>query len=82
MKKYENLEIDDVHVFRNPNYKGFCIEWSDPAVGFGDINILLEDDGKVHVDGEHMSNDFIAAALSKIVPFMVRDDVKEYKYNV
>lgn len=81
MKKYENLEIYDVYVFRNPHYKGFCIEWGDPKIGFGDINIELKDDGKVHMDAEHMSNEFIEVSLSKIMPFIIRDDVKECKYD-
>ena len=79
--KYENLEIYGVDVFRNP-YKGFCIEWSDPTLGFGEINIELKDDGKIHADAEHMSNEFVEAALSKILPFIIRDDIKEREYNV
>jgi len=80
--KYENLEIDDVQVFKNPHYKGFCIEWSDPTIGFGDINIELKDDGKVHMDAEHMSNEFVEVCLSKILPSIIRDDIKEREYNV
>lgn len=50
-----NLRIDAVHIFKHehcPN-GGIRIEWSGD-IGFGQYDLVLEEDGKFHADSEHM----------------------------
>lgn len=71
--KYEGLEVYDVRIHRNPTSKGFTIDWDAPKIGFGQIIIWFGEDGKLHVDTECMSDEFVALVLSKIVPFLKRE---------
>ena len=67
--KYEGLEVGDV--LMHANGKGFSVEWDAPKIGFGELTVWLGEDGKLHVDTECMSNEFVALVLSKLVDFMV-----------
>lgn len=70
--KYEGLIVDGVAVGRSG--KSFVIEWAAPQLGFGEITVVLGDDGKLHVYTECMSDEFVALALSKMVEHMVREE--------
>ena len=70
--KYEGLEVHDVHC--HADGKGFTIGWVAPKIGFGEITVWTGDeDKKLHVDTECMSDEFVGLVLSKIVPFTVRE---------
>lgn len=70
-EKYEGLIIDDVTVGKSG--RSFFIEWAAPKLGFGEIRVTLGDDGKLHIDTECMSDEFVSLVLSKIVDHMVRE---------
>ena len=70
--KYEGLIVDGVTVGRSG--KSFIIEWAAPKIGFGEVTVVLGDDGKLHVYTECMSDEFVALVLSKMVEHMVREE--------
>lgn len=45
---------------------GFVIEWGVPGFGFGEITFVNRN-GELTVDTEHMSKEFVAAALAKLL---------------
>ena len=70
--KYEGLIVDGVTVGRSG--KSFCIKWDAPKIGFGEVTVVLGDDGKLHVYTECMSDEFVSLVMSKMVEHMVREE--------
>jgi len=67
--KYEGLEVVEVKI--HADGKGFTASWCAPLIGFGNLVVFLDGDGKIHVDTERMSDEFVSLVLSKLVGFMV-----------
>ena len=69
--KYEGLEI-------NPPIRGcsgaLIVEWGCPKIGFGELRIWFNDDDKLCIDTEYMSDEFVKAVLCKLVDHMIRCD--------
>jgi hypothetical protein len=70
--KYEGLIVDGVTVGRSG--KSFYVEWAAPKIGFGEVTVVLGDDGKLHVYTECMSDEFVSLVMSKMVEHMVREE--------
>ena len=66
---YPNLEVEKL--IKTPD--GFYIEWCDAALGWGEMYAEVKDDGKMHVDTECMSDDFVSAVFREIVKSFVRE---------
>lgn len=71
-----NLNIDNIHAFANDQFNGVRIEWYTDGIGFGQCDILFEDDevtggSKITADTEHMcKNDdkaFLRALFDEIL---------------
>ena len=70
--KYEGLTVYSVTVGRSG--KSFHVEWAAPKIGFGEVTVVLGDDGKLHVYTECMSDEFVSLVMSKMVEHMVREE--------
>ena len=66
--KYEGLEVYEVE---RSTGGGVTIRWAAPKIGFGELYIAWGDDGKLHIDTECMSNEFVSRVLALLPPFMV-----------
>jgi len=67
-KDYE-IEINKIEAFqptRFPNNTVINIDWS-ANVGFGQLGIIINKNGKVFLDTEFMGRDFAKQILNKIV---------------
>jgi hypothetical protein len=68
-KRIFNIEIDEVWANRiapiddNPGGDFIGIEWSDPNIGFGSLQIGIKPDGTFDIDSEGMKNDFCYAVM-------------------
>lgn len=65
-KKYEGLEVVDVRV--HYDNRGFTVSWICPKIGFGNVTVSIAD--KLFIETEGMSDRFVSAVLSKIMPFV------------
>lgn len=70
MDKYADLQVDSI-LF--PVYgQGMKIQWSSDSMGFGEVTFEVTD-GKVSIDTEAMSKDFVKALLSRMVDKIIPD---------
>lgn len=61
---YPHLVIDSVCG------AGLEIGWVCPNIGFGQLTLWAEDDGKLYVDTEGMEDDFVAAVFRELLKQM------------
>ena len=66
--KYEGLQVYDVERSASG---GITIRWDAPRIGFGELYIFWGEDGKLHIDTECMSDEFVSRVLALLPPFMV-----------
>lgn len=66
-KKYEGLEVVDVCAHHDNS--GFTVSWICPKIGFGNVTVSIADH-KLFIETECMSDQFVSAVLSKIMPFV------------
>ena len=66
-KKYEGLEVVDVRVHYDNS--GFTVSWICPKIGFGNVTVSIVDH-MLFIETECMSDQFVSAVLSKIMPFV------------
>lgn len=63
MNKYADVKIDEVIFYPHGAMK---IQWSSDSLGFGEISIYKQD-GRVEIDNEAMSHEFVKHLLCKVV---------------
>ena len=71
LTKYDGLEIDPPH--KGLNGSAIIIDWRHPKMGFGQFKMWWDDDQRLHMDTESMSDEFVQAVLAKLVAQMVRE---------
>ena len=71
--KIENIEIDDVSIFKNNECEGFVIQWS-ANIGFGEYTFYKKD-GKWYADNECMSKEFGKKLLEKFLDEVILTDI-------
>ena len=71
MTKYDGLVIDPPH--KGLNGSAIIIDWLHPKLGFGQFTMWWDDDHRLHMDTESMSDEFVQAVLAKLVGQMVRE---------
>lgn len=42
---------------------GFVVQWSEPSIGFGELTVVMKEDGSIEIDDECSSREFIEAIL-------------------
>lgn len=62
MDKYADVKIDGIIFYPT----GFKIQWSSDSLGFGEVSIYRQD-GKLEIDNEAMSKQFVMHLFSKVV---------------
>jgi hypothetical protein len=66
------MEIKDIEIYRsdvfiNDKCQGMVIQWS-ANIGFGELTLYVDkDNGKVCVDSECMSKDFVKKVLCELI---------------
>lgn len=63
--KYEDVETNKA-ITREGKSQVFGIQWSSSKIGFGTVTIEVKD-GRVHIDSEAMSKEFVKDLLCKMV---------------
>jgi hypothetical protein len=67
-KKYEFLQAEVTLSMR-----GFNIAWSAKGFGFGNVYFDVGPEGKVHIDSEYMSDQFVKELLEYMVSRSTKD---------
>ena len=60
-----------VSPYQNEKFAGINIAWSAKGVGFGEVNFSIKE-GKIEMDTECMSNEFIIALLAQAIPHLIK----------
>ena len=55
------------------NQGGMCIAWQTRSAGFGSLTLCIDNDGKLHVDNEGMSQQFCLEVLAKLLASAIDD---------
>lgn len=67
MTKHINYNAIDLMIDNIDSENGRCnIAWS-ASIGYGNIAIVTNPDGKILIDSESMSKEFVIAVLTKLV---------------
>lgn len=79
-EKYEITDARITSVFSNSDvfvdgegnehperYQGFTVSWGAKDIGFGELTLKQHEDGRVELDTEAMSKDFVKAVFAKLV---------------
>ena len=57
----------------NPRLGVVCINWAARGVGFGEVTLLLRENGKIHIDTEYMDKEFVNELMEYIVSQSTKD---------
>jgi len=64
--KYEDVETNSVDIPKNDKRQVFGINWSSNKIGFGTVTLEIKE-GKVFIDSECMSKEFVKKVLCQMV---------------
>jgi len=60
------LTIEEIKVFKNKGVGVMTISWTSTPLGFGEVTIQLDKNGKVEIDTESMGKKFFLKLMSKL----------------
>lgn len=69
--KYEGLEIWDVW---RGHKSVIGLSWRHPKIGFGEFAFFWDDEGRLCMDTEYMSDEFVEALLKELIKLVKRVD--------
>ena len=69
-KGYEFTSIK-VEPWHNEDFGGIVISWSARGIGFGEVTFSFKN-GKIEMDTECMSNEFVLALLAHSIPKLIK----------
>ena len=67
-----NQKIEIAKVFHGAHFR-----WSQPGCGFGELYISVDDCGRIHVDNECMSREWVRAALHAFADYIADTAILE-----
>jgi hypothetical protein len=64
---FDNRKNPDWPKEHGPGRAGFVVSWGMPGTGFGELTFVLGEDGKLILETECMSKDFVKHILNKLI---------------